>query len=62
MHAIFLGTSSAAPTLERNTASVVLGTTEGQLMFDCGEGTQRQMLYAKLNPIKLKAIDRKSVV
>jgi len=56
MHAIFLGTSSAAPTLERNTASVVLGTTEGQLMFDCGEGTQRQMLYAKLNPIKLKAI------
>lgn len=56
MYAIFLGTSSAVPTVERNTASIVLGTTEGQLMFDCGEGTQRQMLYAKLNPIKLKAI------
>ncbi|MGC8558278.1 MAG: ribonuclease Z, partial [Nitrososphaeria archaeon] len=56
MYAIFLGTSSAVPTVERNTASIVIDTTEGQLMFDCGEGTQRQMLYAKLNPIKLKAI------
>ncbi|MEM0123131.1 MAG: ribonuclease Z [Conexivisphaerales archaeon] len=56
MQAIFLGTSSAVPTVERNIVSIVVGTSEGQLMFDCGEGSQRQMLYADLNPMKLKAI------
>ncbi len=56
MQVIFLGTSSAVPTVRRNTVSIVVKTSEGQLMFDCGEGTQRQMLYAGLNPMKLKAI------
>ncbi|MCL4343349.1 MAG: ribonuclease Z [Nitrososphaerota archaeon] len=56
MQAIFLGTSSAVPTAERNTVSIIVSTSEGQLMFDCGEGSQRQMLYAGLNPMKLKAV------
>lgn len=56
MQAIFLGTSSAVPTVERNTVSIVVSTSEGQFMFDCGEGSQRQMLYAGLNPMKLKAV------
>ncbi|MGC8661407.1 MAG: ribonuclease Z [Nitrososphaeria archaeon] len=56
MQAIFLGTSSAVPTVQRNTVSIVINTSEGQLMFDCGEGSQRQMLYAGLNPMKLKAV------
>ena len=40
----FLGTSASRPTVERNVASVAV-TREGETMlFDCGEGTQRQMM------------------
>src|SRR5687767_552715 len=40
----FLGTSASRPTVERNVSSVAL-TREGEtLLFDCGEGTQRQMM------------------
>ena len=40
----FLGTSAARPTVERSVSSIVI-TREGEtLMFDCGEGTQRQMM------------------
>ncbi len=39
-----LGTSASRPTVERNVSSAVL-VREGQtIMFDCGEGTQRQMM------------------
>src|SRR3712207_9076503 len=39
-----LGTSASRPTVERNVASLAL-TREGETMlFDCGEGTQRQMM------------------
>ena len=39
-----LGTSASRPTVERNVASRAL-TREGETMlFDCGEGTQRQMM------------------
>jgi ribonuclease Z len=40
----FLGTSASRPTVERNVTSIAL-TREGEtLLFDCGEGTQRQMM------------------
>ena len=40
----FLGTSASRPTVERNVASIAL-TREGEtFLFDCGEGTQRQMM------------------
>jgi len=40
----FLGTSAARPTAERNVSAMVL-TREGEsLLFECGEGTQRQMM------------------
>ncbi|HEY2806737.1 MAG TPA: ribonuclease Z [Gemmatimonadales bacterium] len=41
---LFLGTSAARPTVERNVAGLVV-TREGEsLLFECGEGTQRQMM------------------
>jgi len=41
---LFLGTSAARPTAERNVSALVL-TREGEtLLFECGEGTQRQMM------------------
>lgn len=40
----FLGTSASRPTVERSVSSIAI-TREGEtLLFDCGEGTQRQMM------------------
>jgi len=40
----FLGTGAACPTVDRNVSSIAL-TREGEtFLFDCGEGTQRQMM------------------
>jgi ribonuclease Z len=39
-----LGTSASRPTVERNVASVAVHREGETLMFDCGEGTQRQMM------------------
>jgi ribonuclease Z len=41
---ILLGTSASRPTIERNVASVALVREGETLLFDCGEGTQRQMM------------------
>lgn len=49
----FLGTGSAVPTLRRNHPSVFLKYNEENILFDCGEGTQKQFRMAKLNPCKL---------
>jgi ribonuclease Z len=40
----FLGTSAAAPTVTRNVTSLALKREGDLLLFDCGEGTQRQMM------------------
>jgi ribonuclease Z len=40
----FLGTSAARPTVERNVSAMVLVREGETLLFECGEGTQRQMM------------------
>jgi ribonuclease Z len=40
---IFLGTGGSVPSARRATASVLIARGGERLMFDCGEGTQRQM-------------------
>ena len=44
MRVTFLGTSGAVPTTERNPSGLVLAREGERLLFDCGEGTQRQMM------------------
>jgi ribonuclease Z len=44
MHVTFLGTSGAIPTTERNTSAVAVRREGDRFLFDCGEGTQRQMM------------------
>jgi ribonuclease Z len=39
-----LGTSASRPTVERNVASLSVVREGETLLFDCGEGTQRQMM------------------
>lgn len=40
----FLGTSAARPTVERGVSSLAIIREGETLLFDCGEGTQRQMM------------------
>lgn len=40
----FLGTGAACPTIDRNVAGLALAREGETLLFDCGEGTQRQMM------------------
>ncbi|ADJ14141.1 ribonuclease Z [Halalkalicoccus jeotgali] len=40
----FLGTSGAVPTARRNPSGIYLNREGEELLFDCGEGTQRQMM------------------
>jgi ribonuclease Z len=40
----FLGTSASRPTVERNVTSLAMIREGETLLFDCGEGTQRQMM------------------
>ena len=39
-----LGTSASRPTVERNVSSMALTRDGDTMLFDCGEGTQRQMM------------------
>lgn len=39
-----LGTSASRPTIERNVSSIALVREGETMLFDCGEGTQRQMM------------------
>ncbi len=47
MKIIFLGTAGSIPTLSRGLSAIVLKRKNEQIMFDCGEGTQRQILKTK---------------
>jgi len=47
MRIIFLGTAGSVPTPERSLPAVLIKRQNEQLMFDCGEGVQRQMIKAK---------------
>lgn len=44
MRVTFLGTSGAVPTTERAPSAVLVNREGERLLFDCGEGTQRQMM------------------
>lgn len=46
MRITFLGTSGSMPTDDRGSSSVVIRKEKQLIMFDCGEGTQRQMVRA----------------
>lgn len=56
LNVTFLGTAGSLPTPERN-PSAVLVNREGELiLFDCGEGTQRQMMRARTGMMRLNYI------
>jgi ribonuclease Z len=44
MRVTFLGTGGAVPTTERGPSALLVNREGDRLLFDCGEGTQRQMM------------------
>jgi ribonuclease Z len=53
---IFLGTSAAAPTLNRSLTSQMILAGEHRFLIDCGEGTQRQILKSGLGFKRLNKV------
>ena len=51
-----LGTASAIPTRERHLSATAVRREGRLLLFDCGEGTQYQLIHAELTRTKLDAI------
>ncbi|MCK5901826.1 MAG: ribonuclease Z [Cocleimonas sp.] len=58
MEITFLGTSSGAPTTTRSVSATAIkkANSKSWYLVDCGEGTQHQLLKAKLSLNTLKAI------
>ncbi len=58
MRLSFLGTSAGAPTLHRNVTALCLAIEDSRnwYLFDCGEGTQQQLLKTRYSPARLQAI------
>jgi ribonuclease Z len=53
---VFLGTGSGVPTPKRGHASIWLRHDGDCMLFDCGEGTQRQLIKSRLNFMKIDRI------
>src|SRR5579864_6356662 len=56
MRVTFLGTSGSTPTKARNLPAVAINYNGSLFLFDCGEGTQRQMMTYSVNISKVDAI------
>lgn len=56
MKIVFLGTSGSIPTPQRNLPTVALRRDKEILLFDCAEGTQRQMMKAGLSISRVSKI------
>ena len=53
---IFLGTGGSLPTRNRNPSSLMINREGELILFDCGEGTQQQMMRAKTGIMNLSSI------
>ena len=58
MNITFLGTSSGVPSLTRNVSSLALKLTQSSevWLFDCGEGTQHQIMRSNIKSSQIKKI------
>jgi ribonuclease Z len=53
---VFLGTAGSAPTARRSPSALLLRRGGERLLFDCGEGTQRQLLRSTVGLVDLREI------
>jgi len=53
---VFLGTSGSWPTVKRNVSSIAVKRASEIILFDCGEGTQRQFQKSNLSYMQISKI------
>src|SRR5438309_6219960 len=53
---VFLGTAGSMPTAQRAPAALLVRRGGDRLLFDCGEGTQRQLLRSSVGLVELGEI------
>jgi ribonuclease Z len=53
---VFLGTSGATPTAQRAPAATLVRRGGERLLFDCAEGTQRQLLRCDIGLVELREV------
>jgi ribonuclease Z len=53
---VFLGTSGSAPTARRSPSALLVRRGGERLLFDCGEGTQRQLLRSSVGLVDLREV------
>jgi ribonuclease Z len=53
---VFLGTSGSVPTAQRAPSALLLRRGGERLLFDCGEGTQRQLLRSTVGLVELREV------
>src|SRR4249919_865887 len=53
---VFLGTSGSMPTAHRAPAATLVRRGGERILFDCGEGTQRQLLRSTVGLVELPEI------
>jgi ribonuclease Z len=53
---VFLGTAGSMPTAQRAPSALLLRRGGERLLFDCGEGTQRQLLSSSIGLLELREI------
>jgi ribonuclease Z len=53
---VFLGTSGSMPTAQRAPTAILLRRGGERLLFDCAEGTQRQLLRSNVGLIELREV------
>jgi ribonuclease Z len=53
---VFLGTAGSMPTAQRAPAALLVRRGGDKLLFDCGEGTQRQLLRSSVGLLELEEV------
>jgi len=56
MQIVFLGTGGSWPSKDRNVSAVAVRIGRDILLFDCGEGTQRQLMSSNVSFMKINKI------
>src|ERR671924_263656 len=53
---VFLGTSGSVPTAQRAPTAILVRRGGERMLFDCAEGTQRQMLRSNVGLVELREV------
>src|ERR671937_2233396 len=53
---VFFGTSASVPTAQRAPSALLVRRGGERLLFDCGEGTQRQLLRSSVGLVELREV------